>query len=450
MSAAFDVHIEWLDAPGVITPELAATWARYEIWVRDRCITQVEAADGTFRRSVYGSLYPLAQWIASNWWLLTSHVRPSAVETRYWTWQNVRSYPWLAHHNLRGAGDGMAWPDVTVVVEGAITRIVWVPDYHHHFAPVRFASAGSRMVPTEEMQDGVARIVNHVLERLAEAGLPKTQLAEEWAAIGKADGEEQIFCRTVARMGLDPYSVSDQTADDVVSIATDLPDEVAEDFFDSADPTALAGAAEWTRRAMSVADRAAAKAAKTLHPLYRAVSPSTPTSFGAVDVGVDRPWTLGYAMARRLRHELNIKDTDQFDASPWVGLGDVSVPSSGIQGFATVRNDRCGLVLDGRRLGVLASRFGQARALGRALARPKQQRFLLSAARAHDERVAGAFAAELLAPAEGIRLSLDAIGKDDDSALEAIARHFRVSPLLVRHQYDNQIAVSSHRDAWYF
>jgi len=72
--------------------------------------------------------------------------------------------------------------------------------------------------------------------------------------------------------------------------------------------------------------------------------------------------------------------------------------------------------------------------------RPQQHSFVLSAARGHDERVARAFAAELLAPAEGIRQSLDAMGKHDDVALEAIARYFHVSPLLVRYQYDNQIA----------
>ena len=66
-----------------------------------------------------------------------------------------------------------------------------------------------------------------------------------------------------------------------------------------------------------------------------------------------------------------------------------------------------------------------------------------TAARGRDERVARAFAAELLAPAEGIRLTLDSIGQSDDSALETVAKHCRVSPLVVRHQYDNQIAISS-------
>lgn len=447
MTAAFDIDIEWLEAPGVTTPELAATWARYEIWIGDRCVTQVEAADRTFRRSVYGALYPLAQWIASNWWLLTSHVRPSAVETRYWTWQNVRAYPWLSEHNFRGAGDGMSWPDLTVVAEGAVTCTVWSQDSHRGFAPVRFASEGHAIIPTEQARVGLAGIVNRVLERLAESKLPETQLAEEWEAIARADTEEQDFCRTVARLGLDPYSVDEQTADEVIRIAADLPVEVADDFFDSADVTALAGAAEWTRRAMSVAERASAKATETLRPLYNALS-SRSEAF--VNVANDeRPWTVGYAMARQVRRELGVSITEQFDTSPWVRLGDVSAPSSGIHGVVTVAGDRCGLVLDSRRLGAIASRFGQARALGRALTHPAQQRFVLSAARGQDEQVARAFAAELLAPADGIWASLDVLGKHDDVALEAIARHFKVSPLLVRHQYDNQIATTSRGNTWY-
>jgi hypothetical protein len=446
MTGGFDVTIEWLEAPGVTTPELAATWARYEIWVGDRCITQVEAADGTFRRSVYGSLYPLAQWIASNWWLLTAHVRPSAVEARYWTWQNVREYPWLSDHNFRGAGDGMSWPDLTVVAEGAVTCIVWAQDRYRNFSPVRFASEGHTIVRADEVHVSLAGIVNRVLERLAESKLPKTQLAEEWEAIGTADDEERDFSQTVARLGLDPYSVSEQTAEEVVRIAADLPAEVAGDFFDSADVTGLAGAAEWTRRAMSVSARASAKAIKTLHPLRNALLSPDSMAIAATD---ERPWVIGYAMARQVRRELGLAHTSQFDTSPWVRLGDVSAPSNGLHGVLTVTGERCGLVLDGRRLGVTASRFGQARALGRALAHPEYQRFVLSAARGQDEQVARAFAAELLAPADGIRASLDVLGKHDDAALEAIAALFKVSPLLVRHQYDNQTAMTSRGSAWY-
>src|SRR5579863_8723558 len=106
------------------------------------------------------------------------------------------------------------------------------------------------------------------------------------------------------------------------------------------------------------------------------------------------------------------------------------------------------LVLDNHRVGAPANRFGQARALGRVLIRPQQKQFILSAARGREERIAGAFAAELLAPAEGIRQMLDVIGSHSDNALDAIARRYKVSSLLVRYQYDNQIATASHTSIW--
>jgi hypothetical protein len=328
----------------------------------------------------------------------------------------------------------MAWPDLTLVPEGAVTRVVWSQDHHRHLASVRFASDGYEIVPAEELQIELAGVVDRILDRLSESGLPKTPLAEEWSAVSKADGEEQDFCRTVARMGLDPYSVTDEIADAVVETAGKLPADIRDDFFDSANVTALAAAAIWARRAIPVAERAASKAARDLQPFYQIAEPR---------IDIDRPWALGYAMARQLRNVLNVRDMDQFDVSAWVGLGDVSAPSHGIQGLVAVNDGRCGVVLGSRGAGAMASRFGQARALGRALTHPGQGHFILSAAGGPQERVARAFAAELLAPADGIRLTLNAIGQSDDSALETVAQRYRVSPLVVRHQYDNQIAASS-------
>jgi hypothetical protein len=340
----------------------------------------------------------------------------------------------------------MAWPDLTLVPEGAITHLVWSQDYGRHLTPVRFASDGSLIVRSDDLRRELAVIVGHVIERLAETALPKTPLAEEWAEIANTDVEEQAFCETAARLGLDPYSIDDPTAAEVINIADQIPAGIIDDFFDSADANALVGAAEWARRAMPIADRAADRAHETLQPIRVALATQTVEPFDTTES--ERPWTTGYAMARQLRHALGVADTSDFDIAPWVGVGDVSAPAHGIGGFVAVSNDRCGVVLGGQRPGTSAKRFGQARALGRILARPERRQFILSAARSRDERVARAFAAELLAPAEGIRQALDANGKADDSALEAVAQRFRVSPLLVRHQYDNQIAASARRSSW--
>ena len=136
-----------------------------------------------------------------------------------------------------------------------------------------------------------------------------------------------------------------------------------------------------------------------------------------------------------------------FDIAAWVGAQTIQGPSGGLQGLAAVRADRCGLALsDPPRLADGTGPFGRhrsfrsAKALGQALLRPQRQFFLLSSVRTGDDRVAGAFAAELLAPAEGIRralATLDTYG--EDLALDVVASHFGVSPLTVRHQIDNQL-----------
>src|SRR5262249_35717208 len=180
MTKGLDVRIEWLDAPSVTTPELAATWARYEIWVGGECATQVEASDGTFRRSVYGSLYPLAEWIAGNWFSLNYHIRPSAIDTRYWTWANLRSHRWLRQHNLRPAGDGRPGLVLKIAAEGPVAGLTWRLDRARRLRPIRFAANGAAWVRTADALESLAEVVNHVLERLAESGLPKTRLVEEW------------------------------------------------------------------------------------------------------------------------------------------------------------------------------------------------------------------------------------------------------------------------------
>jgi len=447
VSTGIDLQIEWIEAPGVRAPELAATWARYQIWVGERCVTQVEQSDGTFRRSVYGSLYPLAEWIATNWWLLTEHIRPSATDSASWTWSNLRRSPWLRQHNLRSAGDGMAWPDLTVVPEGAMTRFVWSADEDRALGPLRFASRGRALVRSDEAKEALAGIVQRVLDRLAESDVGKTPLGEEWANIGSADEEEAEFCLAAARLGLDPYSVDEDAATKVLAIVPAIPVELRAAFLDSANLDFLDVAGQWVSRATEVAAHAVSASTAPLAPLRDAVAGELAANSASNGAMLRRPWTIGYEMARDVRKALHVEATMPFDIAAWVGAQTIQGPSGGLQGLAAVRADRCGLALsDPPRLADGTGPFGRhrsfrsAKALGQALLRPQRQFFLLSSVRTGDDRVAGAFAAELLAPAEGIRralATLDTYG--EDLALDVVASHFGVSPLTVRHQIDNQL-----------
>ena len=436
--SALDIRIEWLDAPDVSTPELAATWARYEIWTGGDCITQVESQDSTFRRSVYGSLYPLAEWITTNWWFLTEGIRPSAVPTRYWTWPNVRTYQWLRQYNFRAAGNGMAWPDLTVVPEGALTCVRWSSDNSRTSGRVKFMSSGVNFVDAQDAEANLANIVVLALDRLAEVGLYKTRLAEDWAALSNLDTEEKEFCATAARLGVDPFHATDELSEAIIEAGRAVPTELSGDFFANAEPENLAQAAEWTRKAARVAVRASARAKMELNSLYAAVSRQERPVPGST-----RPWEQGYMMAREVRKHLKVNESTPFDISPWMATGTAADSSGGIQGVAAIERGRFGLVLGGPTLPKPSRLFAQARALGRTLAQPSKNAFLLSSARDYEEQVARAFAAELLAPAEGIRGLVRTQGARDDLAFESIARHFGVSPILVERQYDNQVARTS-------
>ena len=65
-------EVDWVDAEGVNGPELSATWASLRILAGESVVTRVlDARAQTVRELVYVPLYPLAEWLVTNWWFLT-------------------------------------------------------------------------------------------------------------------------------------------------------------------------------------------------------------------------------------------------------------------------------------------------------------------------------------------------------------------------------------------
>lgn len=85
-----------------------------------------------------------------------------------------------------------------------------------------------------------------------------------------------------------------------------------------------------------------------------------------------------------------------------------------------------------------ATRFAQARALGLSLLVPPRLA-LLDPAHTDLAKQARAFAAELLAPADGISEYLSVFPTVSDPAIEAVAARYEASPILVQRQLDNQL-----------
>lgn len=449
MNPTVDLRIDWLDALRVTSPDLAATWAAYQLWIGNECVTHVETREGDDRRLVFGSLYPLAEWIAENWWSLTQDVRPSALPARLWRWANSREHSWLLAHNFRSAGNGMAWPDLSIVPEGGTTTLTWCNDESPTLGGLKFLRQGTAHLQSDLVSTALAEIVNRVLDRMHAKGIHAGSLGERWAMVTDSanDEGETEFCTTAAHLGLDPYAIDDDGASRLVSIAERVLEALRDDFFNSAPDSLLESGLEWLIAALPKASSAAASAEQMVAELRRetalAADSAKPSSHG------QPAWRRGYKLAQATREILGIDPMDRFDVSPWVGVLEVSNGISGLQGVGTTQSDRCGLALP-----VLSAdktirrhphrsntfvRFGCARALSFSVGTRNEGSFILSPVGTETHRISRAFAAELLAPAGGIRRLL-AGGPLTEEDSEDLADHFEVDPRVIEYQYENQLS----------
>lgn len=420
----FRLHAEWDRPEGIAAPELAATWCALDIRVDGLPVTLVEdLRGGGLRRAVHTSAYPLAEWLAHRWWLLNEHLRPSAVPSNSWLWRQSPRMTWLQAHNLRGAGDGMPWPDLTLVPEGAVTRAVWWSGPGLAGQPLSFLTAGKAYLPAADVRVVLATFVERVLERLREVGLHNTPLQQEWRALADLDDEERAFAKAAARLGLDPFGVDEGVAEQIEHLAHTLEPDLLDEFLDSAAPDRLPVAVEWLGRARDN---------------HRPVGAGT-ERIEATDVGVsERPWSRGYAAARVYREGIGLEPTDPIDLRERVGLSHIEGDPAGLLGFVGVTEEGVGLVLPSDFTGAATTKFAQARALGLALLTPRRS-VLLDMASTDLVKMTRAFAAELLAPADGIAEYLSVLPAVTDRAIDAIADRYGASPIMVQRQYENQL-----------
>lgn len=306
---------------------------------------------------------------------------------------------------------------------------------------MRFVAEGERHVASDQAQHALSTLVQSVLTQLHEQGIHDTPLAKEWDAIIEADADETAFCLAAARLGLDPYAVSDEDAARIVRIGEALEESVLDDFLDAVDPARIEDSLRWVERATQRVrtSNAPPQAFAELRAPYE------PTE---EDVFAARPWEAGYRQARRLRDRLARPVTERFDPDVFVGVGRTP-PDPTITGLGGWSAAHSGVVILGNQLRKPSRRFAQARALWHFVHEPDRPRFLIVPAVTDRHRTERAFAAELLAPAEGIAALLAArhvlVEADhavvDEDQLTGLAQHFAASSWVIRHQIENQLAI---------
>jgi hypothetical protein len=427
------VRFEWEPAPGVRSPELRATWARLEMWIGDDCVTLVEDQESqSSRRSIYVPLYPLAEWIAYSWWLLKADARPLPASGRSSAAPGRTQH--TRRHSVRSAGDGFCWPDLLIIPEGRVTRLVWRRDHHAPASgPVRFINQGEALLDGQVVEQTLSTLVETVLTRLTEQGVTRSTLATEWEQLLQTDEEEAEFCLAAARLGLDPYSEAVPLQTDILRAAEALDGQVFEDFLNAVNPRGISAGLEWIAGARSLIESGAGSASRTIEQLRSRVR------HGATDPR-SRPWDLGWRQADEFRRLLDVPSEEPLDLADLIESRASPTADRGLQALGGARHGTTPIVVIGRGQVEELRRFTLARGLWRVLYQDDPL-FLVTAAHTDRQKIERAFAAQLLAPAEGVAKRLgdgtDAIPMED---VDPVARHFRVSPMVIEHQIENQLA----------
>ena len=423
---ALRLRLTWERADGVVAPELAATWCDLRVDIGEDSITLVrDRRNDAIRQEIRTAAYPLALWVAEHWWALTEHVRASVADTDALRWTARFRPSWLSSHNVRGVGDGMPWPDLSILPEGSVARLVWWHSPGLAGQPVNFLTSGNAFVSMAELRAELTEFVESVLTRLDNSGIRETALHREWESLAGLDADEREFARACARLGLDPFYIPETLADQVEQLDHTVAPELLEDFLDTASPEHLGQAAAWVGEAedhLHVAEPV--KLDLTEHP-----------------VDERRPWSTGYKVASEVRQQLGLDHTERIELDDLVGLARLERPAQGLRGLAGRVDDRIGLVLPPRDGGSLAVRFSQAWALGLTTVAGRR-RALLDPSHRTTPRAARAFAAELLAPAAGIEHYLKEAPEPGERAFELIGDRFGANPTLIAHQYRNQVAAT--------
>ncbi len=420
-SADFQIRWEWEPGQMVRTPEHHATWARIELLVGDDCLTLVEDRDSrSSRRSIFAPLYPLAEWIAYNWWFLVAHSRPASGRTDH-------------RHSVRSAGDGFVWPRLEILPEGHATKLRWTRDRNFdEFSPIKYLTEGEATVDNDSVWQTLRHVVISVLNRLKERNVTGTPLEKEWLSLDELSSEERDYCIAAAQLGLDPFAEADGYETAILGAAEKLSEELLPDFFDAVHVDRIVPAVDWITNATAKASGSTTERLEFIRTARDALR-----SQCVVDETI--PYLVGWQQARVVRDALGLAPDDRLAIDQYVSRQSLPGVDPSLQAVGVANTDAVPTVVLGRPTNESGSRFILGRALWRRLA-TDQHSFLITTAYASRQKIERAFAAELLAPAVGIEVVLE-IPPDETvpEDLGDVAEHFGVSTILVDHQIVNQL-----------
>ena len=421
----FNIEFDWEDPVGARGEELRATWASLAIVINDQPVTELQDRQTRSVRSrIYLPLFPLAEWFVNNWWFLQSES------------EHLDSSEDLAfdrRHNIRWAREGFVLPSLRFVTLGGNIAAGWKP-LEIYNAGITFSRSGHCVVNAVDFRETIRNFVNAVVTRLDDFGIAGTSLHNDWASIQNADSDEQDFCQAVARLGKDPYVDDPALEASVLSVAGRIRDELLADFL------SLATIDELSSQADALEHISNSIASDCLEIDVLASVRHHAPQFSQRN----SPWETGYHFATGLRTAINghpwkSRSLEELAEKLSIDQLDRSLlPESGKCRFLDALvglNERGNpkFLIEKKRPD--SRQFAFCRAMFENLTSPGKFG-AVSGLRTDRQQMSRAFAAELLAPHDGLKqdISGSVVGEEE---IAQLSEAYGVSTRVIEHQIRN-------------
>lgn len=407
--------IDWCEDASNSAPEEQASVADLRLFVGSLNVTQ-HLATGNLGDHITVSLYGLAHGLVHDWWTIFG-VRDQTISlTRY------RSGYLLP--DLRFGFDGAAFEIQ------AHQRVYEQPD-------VRFWAGPSEVLTRTDGEAWLSSLIEDVLLRLRQCGLPGTSAALRWQRVmASRRSEEAVFCEAAGSLGIDPYQIDDATAGFIEEAEALFNREALVEFVSGAGDVNRRLLIEWVER--MARNKGFQYRLANLRPIVDQTVCDVPPR------AHEDAWAAGYRRARGIRKLLNLGQTARFrsfkDLATRLGASKSYNLAPQIDGIRALRRDReDGLHVHLRNHGdtqeaASAHLFAFARAVGDAACFPEPQLGPITKLRSAHRQAAGrAFAAEFLAPSDEIEAM-----REEKRDVVTIANEFAVSQQVIEYQITNR------------
>lgn len=420
---ALRIDSEWVDVDPDVKPEFDATFGRLGIDANGYWLTAFETQHGSRGDRLEVPAYPLAEWIAENWWALIHEPEkgPSSKQD-----PGFRSRHWLGT-----AREGFALPDTWIFSGGRTSVEIQNKATLFTHARMVLPTELSARLAVGEAELALRTFVTAVVARLKEKGMKDTLLQQIWSVFEELDQDERRFSRLLGAMGLSPYSEEGGIEVILNDFLKSASEQVTEDLCEASDHGDFIGAAEDTLRSLKELDR------------EPEIDLSSIFSIGQPRARI--PWRLGLDAANAVRERLNINAADSKGGVSFfdhLKITDLLNTNGGFDEaedpvvHGSLRRNADRLQTNLIRIKSESRRFDAARSCFLAWNQAAEGERLITRARVADQQASRAFAAELLAPIQYIRSRTSNNLLSPFRATE-IADELSVSPAVVTWQANN-------------